>query len=133
MPRSRCSCMIFMWTPPHFWALALYRDGDYTKARRADAAGGGRRSASTKRQMLVYTLILLPADAGAGLPRRRGLGLWRGARSRSISASSAHALARAARSDDLRTPSACSASRCSISSLHFALLCIDRAPGILFH
>ena len=24
--------IIFMWTPPHFWALALYRDGDYAKA-----------------------------------------------------------------------------------------------------
>src|SRR3546814_9890996 len=25
--------LIFVWTPPHFWALALYRDGDYAKAR----------------------------------------------------------------------------------------------------
>src|SRR3546814_4723511 len=24
--------IIFMWTPPHFWALALYRSGDYARA-----------------------------------------------------------------------------------------------------
>ena len=24
--------IIFMWTPPHFWALALYRAGDYARA-----------------------------------------------------------------------------------------------------
>ena len=25
--------IIFLWTPPHFWALALYKNGDYAKAR----------------------------------------------------------------------------------------------------
>ena len=35
--------IIFLWTPPHFWALALYRTGDYAAGRRADAAGGRRR------------------------------------------------------------------------------------------
>ena len=52
--------IIFLWTPPHSWALALYRRGDY------EAAGvpmmpviAGERE--TKRQMLVYTALLLPA------------------------------------------------------------------------
>ena len=33
--RSRpgsCLLIIFLWTPPHFWALALYREGDYARA-----------------------------------------------------------------------------------------------------
>ena len=34
--------IIFMWTPPHFWALALFRNEDYHPRRRADDAGGGR-------------------------------------------------------------------------------------------
>jgi protoheme IX farnesyltransferase len=51
--------IIFFWTPPHFWALSLYRCKDYAKAgipMMSVVAG----PASTKRQMLVYTLLLLP-------------------------------------------------------------------------
>jgi protoheme IX farnesyltransferase len=51
--------IIFFWTPPHFWALALFRSGDYARAgvpMMPVTAG----AASTKRQMLVYTLLLLP-------------------------------------------------------------------------
>ncbi|WP_028467527.1 heme o synthase [Nisaea denitrificans] len=51
--------IIFMWTPPHFWALSLYRSGDY------EAAGvpmlpvvSGRRE--TQKQILIYTLLLVP-------------------------------------------------------------------------
>ena len=32
--------IIFLWTPPHFWALALNRTDDYSACRRADVAGG---------------------------------------------------------------------------------------------
>jgi protoheme IX farnesyltransferase len=51
--------LIFFWTPPHFWALALFRSGDYAKAGvpMLPVVAG---AAATKRQMLVYTLILLP-------------------------------------------------------------------------
>ena len=51
--------LIFFWTPPHFWALALYRAGDYARAGvpMLPVVAG---SAATKRQMLLYTLILLP-------------------------------------------------------------------------
>jgi len=51
--------LIFFWTPPHFWALALYRAGDYAKAgvpMLPVVAGAG----ATKRQMLLYTLVLWP-------------------------------------------------------------------------
>ena len=34
--------MIFMWTPPHFWALALYKSDEYARCRRSHAAGGCR-------------------------------------------------------------------------------------------
>jgi protoheme IX farnesyltransferase len=54
--------IIFFWTPPHFWALSLYRAGDYAKAgvpMMPVVAG----AVSTKRQMLVYTLLLLPLSA----------------------------------------------------------------------
>ncbi len=51
--------LIFFWTPPHFWALALFRSGDYAKAGvpMLPVVAG---AAATKRQMLVYTLTLLP-------------------------------------------------------------------------
>lgn len=51
--------IIFMWTPPHFWALSLYRQGDYAKAGvpMLPVVAG---KASTKRHMLVYTLLLFP-------------------------------------------------------------------------
>ncbi|MCC7259686.1 MAG: protoheme IX farnesyltransferase [Alphaproteobacteria bacterium] len=47
----------FFWTPPHFWALALYRCGDYTKAGvpMLPVVAGLR---ATKVQMVGYTLLL---------------------------------------------------------------------------
>ena len=51
--------LIFMWTPPHFWALALYRSGDYAKVgvpMLPVVAGRAR----TRRDILIYTLLLLP-------------------------------------------------------------------------
>ena len=36
--------IIFVWTPPHFWSLALYRTQDYARAGPADAAGHARRA-----------------------------------------------------------------------------------------
>jgi heme o synthase len=51
--------IIFYWTPPHFWALALLKQRDYGKAGvpMAPLIWG---EDETKRQMLWYTLILLP-------------------------------------------------------------------------
>ena len=50
--------LIFFWTPPHFWALALYRKGDYAAAGvpMLPVVHGTRE---TKRQMLVYTVLLV--------------------------------------------------------------------------
>ena len=51
--------IIFFWTPPHFWALALYRSDDYARAGIPMLPVVAGRSA-TKRQMVAYTLVLLP-------------------------------------------------------------------------
>jgi protoheme IX farnesyltransferase len=51
--------VIFFWTPPHFWALALYRSGDYARAGvpMLPVVAG---EAETRRQIVVYALILAP-------------------------------------------------------------------------
>ena len=51
--------IIFIWTPPHFWALALYKSGDYKKAGipMMPIVAGNR---STQRQILAYSLALAP-------------------------------------------------------------------------
>ena len=51
--------IIFLWTPPHFWALALYRRGDYAKAGvpMLPVVAGAR---ATRRQILIYTFLLVP-------------------------------------------------------------------------
>jgi len=51
--------IIFFWTPPHFWALSLYRAGEYERAGvpMLPVVAGARE---TKRQMLLYTLVLWP-------------------------------------------------------------------------
>ena len=49
--------IVFMWTPPHFWALALYRMGDYAKASvpMLPVVAG---KANTRLQMLLYSIAL---------------------------------------------------------------------------
>ncbi|MCK6417328.1 MAG: heme o synthase [Alphaproteobacteria bacterium] len=51
--------IIFFWTPPHFWALALFASDDYKRAGipMMPLTHGTR---ATKIQMLAYTLVLLP-------------------------------------------------------------------------
>jgi protoheme IX farnesyltransferase len=62
--------IIFLWTPPHSWALALYSAGDYAKAGipMMPVARGAR---STRLQILLYTLIFVPV---AIAPAFLGLG-----------------------------------------------------------
>src|ERR1041384_7145428 len=58
--------IIFFWTPPHFWALSLYRSGEYAAAGvpMLPVVAGPRE---TKRQMLLYTLMLWPVTAAPWL------------------------------------------------------------------
>lgn len=53
--------IVFLWTPPHFWALALYRSGDYAKANvpMLPVVAG---VAATKRQILLYSVLLVAAS-----------------------------------------------------------------------
>lgn len=51
--------IIFFWTPPHFWALALYRSGDYAKAG-VPMLPVVRGDRETRRQIMLYSLLLAP-------------------------------------------------------------------------
>ncbi|NDE90099.1 MAG: protoheme IX farnesyltransferase [Alphaproteobacteria bacterium] len=64
--------LIFFWTPPHFWALALYRNDDYARAGipMLPVVAGER---ATKIQMLIYTLLLLPLSLA---PTLMGFAGW---------------------------------------------------------
>jgi heme o synthase len=52
--------IIFLWTPPHFWALALLRADDYARAGvpMLPVVAG---KAETRRQILIYSLLLVPS------------------------------------------------------------------------
>jgi protoheme IX farnesyltransferase len=58
--------IIFFWTPPHFWALSLYKADEYAAAGipMLPVVAGPRE---TKRQMLLYTLVLWPVTAAPWL------------------------------------------------------------------
>jgi len=76
--------IIFLWTPPHFWALSLYRVEDYARARipMLPVVSG---KPETRRQIVIYTVLVVasgfaPAILGfAGplyLAANAGIGLW---------------------------------------------------------
>ena len=50
--------IIFLWTPPHFWALALVRSNEYARAG-VPMMPVIRGEAETRKQMLIYTIILV--------------------------------------------------------------------------
>jgi len=51
--------IVFFWTPPHFWSLALYANDDYRRAGvpMLPVVAGARE---TRRQIMIYTLLLVP-------------------------------------------------------------------------
>ncbi|PZU94641.1 MAG: protoheme IX farnesyltransferase [Chelatococcus sp.] len=62
--------IIFLWTPPHFWALALVKSADYARAgipMLPNVAG----PTATRRQILAYSLVMAPV---AVLPALMGFG-----------------------------------------------------------
>ncbi len=64
--------IIFMWTPPHFWALSLFAKGDYERAGvpMLPVVAGPRE---TRKQILIYSVLLAPL---AVLPTILGMAGW---------------------------------------------------------
>lgn len=65
--------VIFFWTPPHFWALSLFANEDYKRAKipMMPVIAGEK---STKIQMIIYTLVLLPITLLPSIMGYAGLG-----------------------------------------------------------
>jgi protoheme IX farnesyltransferase len=63
----------FFWTPPHFWALSLWRADDYARAGIPMLPVVAGR-AETRRQILLYSLVLAPVGASPWLFGCAGLG-----------------------------------------------------------
>src|SRR6478735_1388039 len=58
--------IIFMWTPPHFWALAILRVSDYERAG-VPMLPVVKGEDETRRQVLIYSLILAPLGCAPAL------------------------------------------------------------------
>ncbi|WP_409019979.1 heme o synthase [Brevundimonas vesicularis] len=58
--------IIFLWTPPHSWALALYSAGDYAKAG-IPMMPVARGAKSTRLQILIYSLVFVPVAIAPAL------------------------------------------------------------------
>jgi len=64
--------IIFIWTPPHFWALSLWRSDDYARAG-VPMLPVVKGKPHTRLQILLYTLVLVPLGL---TPALIGLGGW---------------------------------------------------------
>jgi protoheme IX farnesyltransferase len=64
--------IIFLWTPPHFWALALFMEADYAKAG-VPMLPVTHGMPETRRQIFLYSLLLVPVTIA---PTLLGLADW---------------------------------------------------------
>ncbi len=84
LPAVILACIVFFWTPPHFWALSLYRRDDYLRAG-IPMLPVTHGEEETRRQIVIYavalvpvTLLLVPLRAAGplyGIPAL-ALGAW---------------------------------------------------------
>jgi|SRR5580692_4151874 protoheme IX farnesyltransferase len=123
--------IIFLWTPPHFWALSLFRSEDYARAR-VPMMPVVRGKKSTRRQIFAYALLLAPVGL---LPAFVGIG---GYLYLALSAMSGVWLLWEAASvwrekDETREPAARRLFGASIAYLFllFAALIVEHALGLL--
>lgn len=72
LPAVLLFLVIFLWTPPHFWALALLADEDYRKAG-VPMMPVVRGHDETRRQIFIYTVLLVPLTAAFYLIGYSGL------------------------------------------------------------
>ncbi len=66
-------CIIFFWTPPHFWALSLFANADYKRANipMLPVVSGER---TTKIQMMAYSLLMVPLSVAPYILNIAGIG-----------------------------------------------------------
>jgi protoheme IX farnesyltransferase len=126
IPALALFALIFFWTPPHFWALALYRAGDYAKAGvpMLPVVAGAR---TTKKHMLAYTLVLWPVALAPALMGVAG-GLY-GAVALALSAAFTAMAVRVWRDESDRSAKQMFGFSILYLFLLFAFLLIDRVPG----
>jgi protoheme IX farnesyltransferase len=64
--------IVFVWTPPHFWSLALFANADYRRAGvpMLPVVAGARE---TRRQIVIYTVLLVPLSLAPWLMGFSGL------------------------------------------------------------
>ena len=116
--------IIFFWTPPHFWALSLYKADEYAAAGipMLPVVAGPRE---TKRQMLLYTLVLWPVTAAPWLLGVSGLVYAIGAGALSVTFTLS--AVRVCRDESDRSARQMFAFSLAYLALIFALLLIDHA------
>jgi protoheme IX farnesyltransferase len=121
--------IIFFWTPPHSWALALFRKGDYDRAGvpMMPVVAGEK---ATRRQILVYSCILVAVTL---LPVAIGMsGYVYGIAAGILGAMFLHNAVRVARGNDMEAPKALFLFSILYLFLIFAGLVVDRALTTLF-
>ncbi|MBT5414435.1 MAG: protoheme IX farnesyltransferase, partial [Rhodospirillaceae bacterium] len=120
--------IVFMWTPPHFWALALYRSDDYERAgvpMLPVVAGAG----ATKRHILLYSLVLVPVSL---LPTILGVaGAVYGVGAALLGAVFLYHAMRVARDEGERSAKRMFAYSILYLFGVFAMLIVDRITGLL--
>jgi protoheme IX farnesyltransferase len=65
LPALAIAAIIFLWTPPHFWALSLYRRDDYLRAG-LPMLPVTHGEPATRRAILGYSLVLVPLTLAVG-------------------------------------------------------------------
>jgi protoheme IX farnesyltransferase len=118
--------LIFLWTPPHFWALALYKRGEYARAGvpMLPVVAGERH---TKWQMLAYTAVLVPVSL---LPWMLGTaGVWYAATALVCGALFLAAAVAVLRDETMRSARAMFGFSIFYLFALFAALIADRAQG----
>ena len=111
--------VVFVWTPPHFWALAMRVRDDYAAAG-IPMMPVVRGEDETRRQIFLYSLVLFAVDAvlvpvasmGPDLPRHRG------GRSAAVRVTARSAVAEPSRR---RAPGASSSTRVYLAALFVAV------------
>jgi protoheme IX farnesyltransferase len=75
LPAVLLAAIVFFWTPPHFWALALYRREDYARAG-IPMLPVTHGEEETRRQIMLYTLCLVPVTLAPAFIGAAGPVYW---------------------------------------------------------